>query len=126
MFYSVVTNSLFICRVEKDVETSVYIREFAIIRILGLVNLKRALCSVFPIMCCFATGIYFRHGGQNMDFQTSSPYFPNRSAAIVLVSYTLHGFHILDYLVIRNAVPVIFPISEIATFHGTNSQQPSP
>ena len=34
MFYSVVTNALFICRVEKGVETSVYITEFAVIRIL--------------------------------------------------------------------------------------------
>ena len=31
---SVVTNALFICRVEKGVETSVYITEFAVIRIL--------------------------------------------------------------------------------------------
>ena len=36
MFYSVVTNALFICRVEKGVETSVYITEFAVIRILAL------------------------------------------------------------------------------------------
>ena len=33
--YSVVTNALFICRVEKGVETSVYITEFAVIRILA-------------------------------------------------------------------------------------------
>ena len=35
VFYSVVTNALFICRVEKGVETSVYITEFAVIRILA-------------------------------------------------------------------------------------------
>jgi len=35
VFYSLVTNALFICRVEKGVETSVYITEFAVIRILG-------------------------------------------------------------------------------------------
>ena len=36
VFYSVVTNALFICRVEKGVETSVHITEFAVIRILVL------------------------------------------------------------------------------------------
>ena len=36
MFYSVVTNALFVCRVDKGVETSVYITEFADTRILDL------------------------------------------------------------------------------------------
>ena len=35
MFSSVVTNAPFIDRVEKGVETSVYITEFAVIRILA-------------------------------------------------------------------------------------------
>ena len=34
MFYSVVTNALFICRAEKLVETSVQIAQFAVVRIL--------------------------------------------------------------------------------------------
>ena len=36
MFYSEVTNAPFIGRVEKGVATSVYVTEFAVIRILGL------------------------------------------------------------------------------------------
>ena len=36
MLYSVVTNAPFVGRVEKGVETSVYITEFAVIRILGM------------------------------------------------------------------------------------------
>ena len=43
MFYSVVTNAPFIRGVEKGVETSIYITEFAVIRILSLD--ARAVCG---------------------------------------------------------------------------------
>ena len=35
VFYSVVTNAPFVCRVAKGVKTSVYITEFAVVRILA-------------------------------------------------------------------------------------------
>ena len=51
MFYSVVTNAPFVGRVEKGVETSVYIKEFAVIRIpdtRGAYSPSRAL-SLTPV-----------------------------------------------------------------------------
>ena len=41
MFKRVVTNAPFICKVEKAVETSVYVTEFAVIRIRAIAGLGR-------------------------------------------------------------------------------------
>ena len=45
MFHSVVTNAPFIGRVEKGVERSVYITEFAVIRILEIKSSPNIVCE---------------------------------------------------------------------------------